>query len=187
MMKKSTIAAAMLLALTANVYAADEGEGEGSTGTPNQGHGTVEFVGAIIDAPCSISPESADQTVDMGQIANKTLEVYGEGAPQSFDIKLEGCVIDTAKSVGVKFKGISHDGSDTQLALEGLAKGAAIEMMNASTGDTITLGQETMFEDLVDGTNILKFSAKLVNVAAKADEIVPGDFRATTDFVLAYQ
>ena len=33
------------------------------------GHGKVTFTGSIIDAPCSIAPESIDQTVDLGQVS----------------------------------------------------------------------------------------------------------------------
>lgn len=39
----------------------------------NQGHGKVKFKGEIVDAPCSISADSIDQTVDLGQIANSVL------------------------------------------------------------------------------------------------------------------
>lgn len=176
MMKKTTVAAAMLFALCANVNA-----------EPNHGSGTVNFVGAIIDAPCSIAPESVDQTVNMGQIANATLETYGESTPQKFHIKLEGCALETAKSVDVTFTGPADNVAGDQLKLDGLAKGAAIKMMNAMSGETIKLGSATKFDGLTDGSNTLNFSAKLVKTAADADGIVPGDFTATTTFVLAYK
>ena len=37
----------------------------------NQGSGKVTFTGEIIDAPCSVAPESVDQTVPMGQISSR--------------------------------------------------------------------------------------------------------------------
>ncbi|MGP2706387.1 fimbrial protein, partial [Serratia marcescens] len=57
----------------------------------DQGHGKVTFTGSIIDAPCSISPETVDQTVDMGQVSNVALKNGGKSAPRQFDIKLEQC------------------------------------------------------------------------------------------------
>lgn len=39
----------------------------------DQGHGKVTFTGSIIDAPCSITPQSIDQTVDLGQISKEAL------------------------------------------------------------------------------------------------------------------
>ena len=41
----------------------------GSAFAADQGHGTVKFVGSIIDAPCSIHPDSENQTVPLGQIS----------------------------------------------------------------------------------------------------------------------
>lgn len=42
----------------------------------DQGHGTVTFTGSIIDAPCSIAPESIDQTVNLGQISNVAHRIW---------------------------------------------------------------------------------------------------------------
>lgn len=176
MMKKTTVAAAMLFALCANVNAA-----------PSQGSGTVNFVGAIVDAPCSITPESVDQTVDMGQIANATLDTYGESAPQKFAIKLEGCAFETAKSVDVTFTGAADNTAKDQLQLQGSAKGAAIEMINMKSGEKIVLGKASNFDGLIDGSNTLNLSAKLVKTSADENDIVPGNFTATTNFVLAYK
>ncbi|MGG5825548.1 MULTISPECIES: fimbrial protein [Aeromonas] len=176
MMKKTTAAAAMLCALCTNVNAA-----------PAQGSGTVNFVGAIVDAPCSITPESVDQTVQMGSISNATLDTYGESASQQFNIKLAGCALETAKSVDVTFNGAADNTAKDQLQLQGPAKGAAIEMMNVNSGEKIVLGKASNFDGLVDGSNTLKLSAKLVKTAADKDDIVPGNFTATTNFVLAYK
>ncbi|WP_332459523.1 fimbrial protein, partial [Serratia marcescens] len=57
----------------------------------DQGHGTVTFKGAIIDAPCSITPETVDQTVNLGQISNVALKNGGQSSPKNFVIKLENC------------------------------------------------------------------------------------------------
>ena len=68
--KKIAFIAAMLSgAVMANANAAD------------QGHGKVTFTGSIIDAPCSISPDSIDQTVSLGQISNACL-LYTSPSPR---------------------------------------------------------------------------------------------------------
>lgn len=71
----------------------------------DQGHGKVTFTGSIIDAPCSISPETVDQTVDMGQVSNVALKNGGKSAPRQFDIKLEQCDNSTLKTVTTTFEG----------------------------------------------------------------------------------
>ncbi|MED9274676.1 F7-2 fimbrial protein, partial [Escherichia coli] len=37
-----------------------------SVNAADQGHGKVNFKGTIINAPCGIAPESADQSIDFG-------------------------------------------------------------------------------------------------------------------------
>lgn len=61
-LNKIMLAAAMAFGATSFAHAAD------------QGHGKVNFIGSIIDAPCSIAPESLDQTVDLGQVSNVALK-----------------------------------------------------------------------------------------------------------------
>ncbi len=51
----------------------------------------VTFKGAIIEAPCSIAPESIDQTIELGQISNMALADGGKSSPKTFDIALQNC------------------------------------------------------------------------------------------------
>ncbi len=44
----------------------------------DQGQGVVNFKGTVIDAPCGIAPESADQTIDFGQISKSHLTAGGD-------------------------------------------------------------------------------------------------------------
>lgn len=160
----------------------------------NQGNGTVEFFGAIIDAPCSIKPESVDQTVEMGQVANATLMEYGAGSPQNFQIKLVGCAISTASSVEVTFKGntlgfsprgADSGNGDTHLLLNSAtAKGAGIKIRNMNNGEDVRFGVPTKFTGLLDGSNELRFNATLERIS---DSVEPGEFTAMADFVLAYK
>lgn len=62
-LNKIMLAAVMAFGVSSLAHAAD------------QGHGKVTFSGSIIDAPCSIAPESLDQTVELGAISNVALKM----------------------------------------------------------------------------------------------------------------
>ncbi|MDW7590685.1 fimbrial protein [Providencia sp. 2023EL-00965] len=81
-MKKIILATLISGAMSVSAFAVES----------NQGHGKVTFKGEIIDAPCSISSDSIDQTVDLGQIANSVLANGGASSPKQFTIELEDCV-----------------------------------------------------------------------------------------------
>lgn len=152
-----------------------------------QGRGTINFTGAIIDAPCSIASESVNQTVPMGQISSRVLELNKEGPLRPFEIHLEGCTLDTANSATVTFNGIADNTEKTRLAVSGYAKGAAISLVSQHDGQEVVLGQPTNAQSLVNGDNRLKFGAKVVSTLQTGDKAVAGEFSATTDFVMNYQ
>lgn len=154
----------------------------------DEGHGNVHFSGAIVDAPCSIAPESVDQTIQLGQISNVVLEgASKEGPLRPFNIHLEGCSGVTAKTATVTFDGRADDVDKKHLAVEGYSKGAAIAMLNQLDGKEIVLGTPTSAAALVDGDNRLQFAAKVVSNLGAAETAVAGEFTATTNFVINYQ
>lgn len=73
-MLKSTLGIAIALSLCAVAHAAD------------QGHGIINFKGTVIDAPCGIAQESAEQTIDFGQISKEGANKRGNSSrlTQSF-------------------------------------------------------------------------------------------------------
>ncbi|MBE4913768.1 type 1 fimbrial protein [Enterobacter cloacae complex sp. P6RS] len=153
----------------------------------DQGHGTVTFVGSIIDAPCSISPDSIDQTVKLGEISNVALNANGNtgsSIPRPFEIKLENCDTTTQKTVTATFTGAEDSAVANHLGITGTASGAGIVLTDGS-GKPIELGKPTDAHMLQDGNNTLMFSAYLQGDGASA--VVPGDFSAIADFTLAYQ
>jgi type 1 fimbria pilin len=150
----------------------------------DHGHGKVTFTGSIIDAPCSIAPESIDQTVDLGQISNVALEGGGHSKPKNFDIKLEDCSFGTpaAKNkVQVTFTSMGPVADNGLLGIKGDAKGASVAIVQAD-GQVITLGEPTKVQTLQDGNNTLSFAAYMQGDGA----ITVGDFQAVADFTLAY-
>lgn len=174
-MKKIVVAIAMASAMTAGVANAQD-----------QGHGTVTFTGSIIDAPCSIAPDSVDQTVDLGEVSNVALKDGGTSNPQSFDIKLEQCDTTTLKTVSATFTGAASAGNPDLLGITGTAKGASIAITNGS-GEVIKLGTPSPAQTLQDNYNTLAFSAYLQGDTGASATIVPGSFTSIADFTLSYQ
>jgi type 1 fimbria pilin len=151
----------------------------------DQGHGTVKFEGSIIEAPCSIAPESVDQTVYLGQISNFLLKDGGKSTPENFYIELKNCDITLQKSVTATFTGAEAAGNADGLGITGTASGASI-MITDGSGSLIKLGQHTAPQDIQHINNTLAFSAYLQGDGADA-VIVPGEFSSIANFTLAYQ
>lgn len=151
----------------------------------NQGSGSVTFSGAIIDAPCSINPESVDQTVELGQVANSALKGGGKSIAKAFTINLENCVMEKDKSnVTVTFTGVEDEKQAGTLKINGSASGASVVVTDKS-GKLLPLGNASDAVALAEGTNKLTFGAYLQGNSASS--VVPGDFTAVADFQMAYQ
>lgn len=177
-MKLTNIALATVLSL-----------GMVSLANADAGSGKVNFEGKIIDAPCSIAPESLDQTKSFGQVANVALVNGGKSSVLNFDIELQGCDISSKNKVQVTFAGPNGGATgttNTLLAITGVAKGASIAMFDGSN-QPITLGTATTVQNLIAGNNTLSFSAYLQGHAGTTlADIEEGDFTSTTNFTLAY-
>ncbi|MEZ2831042.1 fimbrial protein [Serratia liquefaciens] len=152
----------------------------------DQGHGTVTFTGSIIDAPCSIDPNTIDQTVDLGQVSNVALLDKGTSAPKYFEIRLENCSLTEGKAntVTATFNGATG-GTEGMLGMTGTASGASIAMTDMS-GKLIKLGEATTAQEVTVGNNTLGFTAYLQGDGASAG-VTPGDFKSVANFTLAYQ
>lgn len=159
----------------------------------DQGHGTVTFKGAIIDAPCSITPETVDQTVNLGQVSNVALKAGGQSTPKNFQIKLENCELISGEkepgknnTVAITFTGASSIDDSALLGITGTAKGAGIAITDGS-GKLIELGKASSAQTLGNGNNTLSFSAYLQGNKASNAVVTPGEFQSVADFTLAYQ
>ncbi|EKS6735760.1 fimbrial protein [Enterobacter ludwigii] len=155
-----------------------------------QGSGKVTFTGSIIDAPCSISPESVDQTVELGQISNVALKNGGKSEPRPFSIDLENCSFESAAEGGVQKNKVTvtftgMESSDGLLAITGTAKGAGIAITDGA-GEVISLGQPTTPQTLQQGKNTLSFAAYMQGDTKQGAVITEGSFQSVADFTLAY-
>ena len=190
-MKLSKVALAMGLSMVmfagfANAATSGtETPGEQETGQSlgGQGHGSVHFKGEIIDAPCSIAPASADQTVDLGQISSSALKNNGVSTPVSFDIQLQNCDIETYKTVSVVWSGTPDENAPEYWGITGTAAGASVVLRDASAKE-IKLGEETAATTLTADNATIAMSAFL---RGNGEDVVPGSFTSVADYVLNYQ
>ncbi|WP_447873266.1 fimbrial protein [Serratia fonticola] len=156
----------------------------------DQGHGKVTFSGSIIDAPCSISPDSIDQTVELGQISKVALMNGGKSTPRNFSIDLENCSFGdpaTKNKVALTFTGMESSAKNGLLGITGTAKGASVAITSGN-GKLIKLGTKTDEQLLGEGSNTLSFAAYVQGdgVAGKDVTITEGDFQSVADFTLSY-
>lgn len=174
-LNKAILAATIVFGMSSIAHAAGEGQGK------------VTFTGSIIDAPCSITPESDDQTVELGQISKVALIDGGKSTPRNFNIDLENCsfgALGDKNKVSVTFTGMESASGNGLLGISGTASGASVAITSAD-GQLITLGQPTNEQTLQEGNNTLSFSAYVQGDGASAT-ITEGEFQAVADFTLAY-
>lgn len=177
-------------------FAADE-----NTGMPDRpgagSGGVVKFHGSIVDAPCSINPESDGQDIALGVIGNGALKAGGMSVPRPFTIKLEQCADDTKKSVVTTFNGTAGSGEATKSLALGMDAppadgviGASIVLLAADKSTILDVdGSKGVEQLLYKGPNDLNFFAA-VKGDGKEDETHPialGEFHSSVNFALTYQ
>ncbi len=150
----------------------------------NQGQGVINFKGTVINAPCGIAPESADQSIDFGQISKAHLNNNGQSIQKPVDIKLVNCDLEGAsKTVEVQFTGTTAvDEQNTDL---GLSKTNAIIRMAAQDGTLVAFdgSNKTNATKLMDGDNTLHYQAWVQKGTKNVEE---GEFSAVANFNLTY-
>ncbi|MBT8769300.1 fimbrial protein [Metapseudomonas boanensis] len=149
------------------------------------GSGKVNFEGSIIDAPCTLDAESANQTVRIDQVSNKQLANNGMSEVKDFTIELRECDAATLKKVKVTFGGDIDTADPSLLAITGSASGAGIAITKGN--QQVKLGEALPAHALVAGDNTLLFGARLKGTTAKDVAVTPGEFKAVTNFQLAYE
>lgn len=147
----------------------------------NQGQGIVNFKGTVIDAPCGIAPESADQSIDFGQISKSHLNTAdGISVKKDLNIKLVNC--EPNKSVKVTFTGATLEGDNTALGTAG-DTGTAV-VISGQDGKLVQFGSEGAAQSLKEGDNTLHYSSWVK--AASKGSAKEGAFTAVANFNLTY-
>lgn len=165
----------------------------GAIHSAQMGVGTITFKGSIIEAPCSISAATADQTISLGMVSTKSLAGGKTSQPSYFSIDLSDCTPGTLKSALVTFTGqqTSDKVNNGRLAITGTAKGASVGLRSGE--NDIKLGVP-LSNPLTEGNNKFNFTAYLQGDSVSgadnkvtAKDIVPGDFQAVANFKLNYE
>lgn len=186
-MRKSFVLKAMAgLALTTAMSSAALAASTTVTG------GQINFIGQVVDAPCTLSTASQNQTINLGQV--KTTDLATDGAQQSnvksVSFVLENCTKTAQTNAQFAFTG-STTGSTKTLANVDASGGAATNVgvfMKDQTGVDVTFdGTPTTARALqtsATGTNnTITMTAGMQAVGGAA---TAGAVAAMTNFNIIY-
>jgi type 1 fimbria pilin len=168
----------------------------GSAFASEQGSGKIKFKGVVINAPCSIAPDSVDKEVDLGEVTTATINANRKSAPVAVDINLQNCELENPgdesatpiTKVDVTFTSTATNAADTSLMANTYADGAqnvGVRLLD-NTETKITLGsaKEVALQSGSD-TQVLHFKAQMeVPTGATA---TAGQVEATANYVLQYK
>ena len=165
----------------------------GITFAASASDGQINFTGTILDSACTIDTNSANQTVNLGNVSKNAFDAAGTvaGATQ-FSIMLNNCPA-TVTSAAVKFDGTADSSDPDILALSSgqTAKGVGIAFYEedgltaiplATQSKNITLKTSEGEEPV--NSNKMTFVAKYKATQAA---VVAGTANATSDFTIIYQ
>ena len=150
------------------------------------GKGQIKFTGSIIEAPCSITPGTSNQNIELGQISSTALQDGGKSTPVTFQIDLEKCDTTSLPGVTATFTGPASASNTDLLGITGSAKGASIVLTDGA-GTPIKFGTATSPQLIMDGSNTLVFSAYLQGDTTEGAVITPGEFTSIANYALAYE
>lgn len=169
------LVAAATLGLAANAFAAN---------VVNQGEGTIDFKGSIIEAPCSIDEAKTTKEVIFDQVSDSLLADGGQSAHKDINIVLTGCNNATKSKVKTTFSGAASQYNADLLGISGTAEGASIVIVDGS-GARLKLGAASPLQTFDKGTNVLKFTTYLLGDTAA--NVKPGAFTSTATWALNYE
>lgn len=157
-----------------------------STVTP----GKLAMSGELIEAACSIDPESREIDVEFGAVSASLINASKEGSvTRPLYIRLTGCSVVKRGSGGtlypyatVTFMGNTFRSDPTALSVNGDADGFGIRLRDRN-GEILTIGRPSSGYELSDEDNVLKFTASLVPVH---QHIKAGEFYAIAQFFMDY-
>ncbi|EFT2485908.1 fimbrial protein [Salmonella enterica] len=171
--------------------------------TTDAGQGTIQFTGSVIDAPCSIVPESQNIKVNLGQVSLKTLDAankYSSAVPVT--INLTGCSFEapTTGETTTKYSKVSVTFPDAHAPTGGdatkgeiandapdAAENVVIQLLqsDASTGVDLTKLSPTTGDiqlDTTSATSKLQFYARMMATGVAT----AGNVGATVTYKLHY-
>ncbi|EFP98182.1 fimbrial protein [Vibrio caribbeanicus] len=134
----------------------------------------VYFKGEIVESACGLSPDSLNQTIELGQHPiHKFKEKGDRSTPVPFRVKLTDCDNSALTKAVFRFES-NPDTTGDLFNVEGGATGIGVRILH--NGNPIKNGEIAATNVLVDGTNIASFSAAYeMNVAAGSDAVKAGN------------
>ncbi|ENE9156690.1 fimbrial protein [Salmonella enterica subsp. enterica serovar Kiambu] len=127
--------------------------------TTDAGQGTIQFTGSVIDAPCSIVPESQNIQVKLGQISMKSLDSansYSDAVPVT--INLTGCSFEAPTNISdpVKYSKVAVTFPDAHIPAGGDAtKG---EIANAASNPAENVVIQLLKSDATTPVDLTKIN-----------------------------
>lgn len=179
----------------------------GAIATTDAGGGTMTFSGSVIEAPCSIVPESQNIKVDLGQVSTSTLKTKNHSDLVPVTITLTGCSFEAApdtpptdgttgnySKVAVTFPGVTPPASGTLTEGEiantasSPADGVAIQLLKGDGATPVDLSKAPTTGDITldtsSATNKLNFFARMMLISGKTP--TQGAVGATVTYKLKY-
>ena len=157
----------------------------------DEGQGVVNFKGTVVDSPCGISADTADQSIDFGQISKSTLSSGGISAQKNLDIKLTKCDVNAlTKGVQITFTGntvssVDKEGTSSSVATELATSGPTNTAVVINNGSDVKFGTASDFIQIGEGDSTLQFQTWVKQATGKT--VSAGDFTAIANFTLSYQ
>ncbi|WP_271043878.1 type 1 fimbrial major subunit FimA [Pseudomonas sp. VB3] len=155
--------------------------------------GTVHFKGEIVNAACSVSADSADQTVTLGQYRSAKFKAVGDKTGLvPFTIKLQDCDSTVSSKASVAFTGTVDAADPSVLAVSnigggssGAASGVGIEISDSQGAVLVpNSGKFSAPHQLKDGDNVLALTARYKSTLAA---VTPGAADADATFTMQYE
>lgn len=155
--------------------------------TINSTPGDIIMHGELIEASCTIDPNSRDLWIDFGEISAR--EITPEAnllVSKQFQVKLIGCTLPSADKGSasrsqITIMGTSVD-SDKLLRVNGKSEGFGIQLRDYH-GEILSLNTKMPDYTLLEGRDSLNFTAILI---AYQKNIKAGEFAATLRFRMDY-
>jgi type 1 fimbria pilin len=168
----------------------------GSAVAEDQGSGKIKFKGVVIDAPCSIAPDSVDKEVDLGEVTTAVINANKKSTAVPVDINLENCQLDDPADetdtpitkVDVTFTSAATDATDTSLMSNTYASGAqnvGVRLLDNAEAN-ITLGAANEIA-LLAGSTTQTLHFKALMEVASGKTATAGQVEATANYVLMYK
>ncbi|WP_149570823.1 type 1 fimbrial major subunit FimA [Serratia bockelmannii] len=180
---------AMVIGAVMAIAAASSAYADGST--TNLTGGIVHFKGELVDGACSVSTDSVDQIVQLGQHPLHNFKKKGDVSElRPFTIKLEDCDTTIAKTAAVQFTGAADSVDANLLAIDASqengqgASGVGIRILDEKSNVVVPNGAFSAAHNLIDGKNTLSFKAQYVSTVEKP---TAGQANADSTFIMQYQ